>query len=63
MTGGSLNKNVGALSRKNELERLEKEIASAADTLGQEERRLAEARRELERQTEEAEKTEEATDE
>ncbi len=49
MTGGSLNKNVGALSRKNELERLEKEIASAADTLEQEERRLAEARRELEK--------------
>ena len=49
MTGGSLNKNAGALSRKNEIKRLESEIASMAETAAQEERRLGEARRELEK--------------
>ncbi len=49
MTGGSLNKNVGALSRKNELERLKNEIAAMEETIGQERHRLAEARRELEK--------------
>ena len=49
MTGGSLNKNVGALARKNELGRLGREVGEMGSVLEQAERRLGEARRELEK--------------
>ena len=49
MTGGSLNKNAGALQRRNEMDRLRAEIAALAGSAAQEDKRLQEAQRELER--------------
>ena len=49
MTGGSLNKNVGALSRRNELTRLGQELSELKQAEEQTARQLAEARRELEK--------------
>ncbi|MDR0381938.1 MAG: chromosome segregation protein SMC [Oscillospiraceae bacterium] len=53
MTGGSVGKSVGLLSRKNEMDRLaaertrlDKELAGLADSIAQADRALAEARRE-----------------
>ncbi|MBQ9534668.1 MAG: chromosome segregation protein SMC [Clostridia bacterium] len=47
MTGGSLGKNTGILSRANEIERLKKSIAALKSELAQREERLREMKREL----------------